>query len=188
MYVTVELVVGVLDLVERRLLELLRLARVDLDPVLLAVLLRALQHALAKFPLRRARIAWPARRRTLCVDSTCQRPSPPIDSFAVTLKFVFSCAFSTIWDSTRDVSLDSVRRVCRLVLELLRRPRLLGDLPGRVAPDLLRRERNGGDQVADLVVLGLPRLPVRHHDPEVDRSSSRRRRTRSARAASSLAA
>ncbi len=47
-----------------------------------------------------------------CVDSTCHASFSPIDSFAVTLKFVFSCAFSTICDSTRAVSLDSVRRVC----------------------------------------------------------------------------
>ena len=50
-----QLVVGVLDLVERRLLELLRLARVDLDPVLLAELLRALQDVLAKVALRALR-------------------------------------------------------------------------------------------------------------------------------------
>ena len=122
-----------------------------------------------------------------CVDSTCHASFSPNDSFAVTLKFVLLLRLLD------DLGLHT-RRVARLgpprlelVLELLRGARLLGHLAGRVAPDLLRRERDRGDQVADLVVLGHPGLPVGHHDPEVDRSSWRRRRTRSARAASSPA-
>ena len=95
-------------------------------------------------------------------------PSPPKVSLAVRLKCVFSCAFLTI-SLVRAGGIGGLGLAgLEVVLDLLYRSRLLGDRAGGVAPDLLGRERDRADEVADLVLLGLPGLAVGHHDPEVD--------------------
>src|SRR5262249_16897710 len=56
--------------------------------------------------------------------------------------------------------LTSVQRI----LDLFHSPGLLSDCACCVPANFLRRERNRGDKVSYLVVLGLPSLPVRDHD------------------------
>ena len=108
-----ELVVRVLDLVKARRFGLRRLRDVHFHPVLLAVLLRAPQHALAEIPLgsRRVlpRLAATALRRgdrhSLATEGLARREIEvgPLQ-----------CAFATISPSTRVVSADSLLRVWRL--------------------------------------------------------------------------
>ena len=55
-----------------------------------------------------------------------------------------------------------------VVVEFLVAPRLLDHRPRRVAPDLLRRERDGLDELADLVLLRFPGLAIGDQHAEVD--------------------
>ena len=107
-----QLVVGVLDLVERRGFRFRRLAAVDLHAMLLPILLRALEHALAHLLLGLSRIL---AGFTAAALRGCDGEAVAAEGFcALMLKCVFSCALLTISPSARVVSLDSDRRVWRL--------------------------------------------------------------------------
>src|SRR6185436_14566961 len=115
------------------------LARVDLDPVLLAELLRALQDVLAKVALRALRclvlLAAEGLRR---LDLPRVLLADRLLGGDVEVRLLLRLLDDLGLDAGRVARLGPPR--LQLVLQLLRGPRLLRDLAGRVAPDLLRRE------------------------------------------------
>src|SRR4051812_38048523 len=135
--------------------------------MLLTVLLRTLEHALMEFLLYVLRLGG------LLAGGTLSR----IDFVTLGIKRLLGgdvpvgLALRLLDDfalGTPGVSRFGLVRL-EVVLQLLYGPRLLGDVLRGVPPYLLGRERDGRHQLPHLVVLRHPSLPVRGHDPKVDR-------------------
>ena len=148
-----QLVVGVLDLVERRGFRFRRLAAVDLHAVLLPILLRALEHALAHLLLGLSRIL---AGFTAAALRGCDGEAVAAEGFLrahVEVRLLLRPLDDLAVRARRVAGLGSAR--LETVLDLLGRARLLRHNARRVAANLLRRERDGAHEVADLVLLRL---------------------------------
>jgi hypothetical protein len=162
-----QLVVGILDLVERGRIDLCALRGLDLHPLLFSILSRALLHAFAHLALGIRRIGTVAfatvrggadRHAVAAIGPT----GAPVEMI-----FVLRLPYDLRIGARGFIRLVSASP--HVVFEFLHGAALLRDRARGVPANLLRRERDRVHQVANLVRLRLPSLAVGHQDAEVDR-------------------